>query len=81
MITMVVITIDVTPNDLANIRFGYTPLMQAVSGNWPAGIKILAKAGADLSAVAEHGDNALWIAHTHGHPELVDLLKSLGAKD
>ena len=28
MITMVLITIDVTPNDLANMRFGYTPLME-----------------------------------------------------
>ncbi len=28
---MVVITIDVTPNDLANIRFGYTPLMELIS--------------------------------------------------
>jgi DNA-binding transcriptional ArsR family regulator len=31
VITMVVITIDVTPNDLANIRFGYTPLMELLS--------------------------------------------------
>jgi DNA-binding transcriptional ArsR family regulator len=28
---MVVITIDVTPNDLANIRFGYSPLMELIS--------------------------------------------------
>ncbi len=31
MLTMVVITIDVTPTDLANIRFGYTPLMELMS--------------------------------------------------
>jgi len=28
---MVVITIDVTPTDLANIRFGYSPLMELIS--------------------------------------------------
>ncbi|MBA3870820.1 MAG: hypothetical protein H0X30_16895, partial [Anaerolineae bacterium] len=31
MITMVVITIDVTPTDLANMRFGYSPLMELMS--------------------------------------------------
>lgn len=31
MLTMVVIKIDVTPTDLANIRFGYTPLMELMS--------------------------------------------------
>ena len=41
----------------------------------------LIKAGADVNAKDNYGNTALILAAAKGHTEIVDLLKSAGAKD
>ena len=61
--------------------FGYTPLMDATIGRWKTGVRILIKAGADINALTDRGEDALYLAKSHGYPEMAALLRSLGAKE
>lgn len=60
---------------------GYTPLMTAAKHDRQAFVKLLIKNGADINAKAKDGSTALSLATEKGHKNIVDILKSHGAKE
>lgn len=59
---------------------GYTPLFWAVQSGEVDIVKFLAEKGADVNAVAEGGKTPLSIANQAGNENIVEILKSYGAK-
>jgi ankyrin repeat protein len=59
---------------------GYTPLFWATLYGETDVVKFLAEKGADVNAVAENGKTPLSVATEAGHEEIVEILKSHGAK-
>ncbi len=59
---------------------GYTPLFWAVLYGEAGVMKFLAEKGADVNAVAENGKTPLSIASEAGDENIVEFLKSYGAK-
>jgi hypothetical protein len=55
--------------------------MDATIGRWKTGVRILIKAGADINALNDSREDALYLAKSHGYPEMAALLRSLGAKE
>jgi ankyrin repeat protein len=59
---------------------GYTPLFWATLYGETDVVKFLAEKGADVNSVAENGKTPLSVATEAGHEEIVEILKSHGAK-
>ncbi len=58
-----------------------TPLMCAVEGGNPAVVRLLIASGAHLNDIDGSEDTALTLAQDNHHPEIVQILKSAGAKE
>lgn len=67
----------------AKDKHGYTALMRAVYTLYPETeiVKLLLDTGTDVNAESTWGETALQLAKEKNIPEIIDLLKSVGAKE